>query len=198
MQEEKPPRRGGSRLLPSRYYVTLKMGVLVALPPFVVTTILPVVAPVGTSALTSVSEITVKVADFPSNVTFVVCFRPVPLMVTEVPTGPLVGLKLVMVGSKSNVFVLVNVVVPVVTVKAPVSAPAGTVAVINVVPDSTTVVAFVPPNLTTEELLKPCPRMPIFAPSLPEVDCISTNGPRPTDRLKTVPSPSVPPFCVVP
>jgi hypothetical protein len=25
-------------------------------------------------------------------------------------------------------------------------------------------VAFVPPNFTTEELLKPCPRMPVFAP----------------------------------
>jgi hypothetical protein len=45
----------------------------------VVTAIFPVAAPVGTSAVTSVSEITVKVADFPSNVTFVVCFRPVPL-----------------------------------------------------------------------------------------------------------------------
>jgi hypothetical protein len=90
-----------------------------------------------------------------------------------------------MVGSTLNVFALVNVVVPVVTVTAPVSAPAGTVAVMNVVPESTMVVAFVPPNLTTEALLKPCPRMPIFAPSLPEVGSVSTNGPRPTDRLNT-------------
>jgi hypothetical protein len=165
----------------------MKLVALVALPPLVVTAILPVATPAGTSAVTSVSEITVKVADLLSNVTFVVCFRPVPLMVTDVPTGPLVGLKLVMVGSTSNVCRLVNVVVPVVTVSAPVSATAGTVALMNVVPVSVLVVACVPPNFTTEELLKPCPMMPIFAPSLPEVGCVSTNGRRPTDRLKTVP-----------
>jgi hypothetical protein len=73
--------------------LTVELVALLALPPLVVTAILPVTAPVGTSAVTSVSLITVKVADFPSNVTFVVCFRPVPVMVTEVPTGPLVGLK---------------------------------------------------------------------------------------------------------
>jgi len=175
----------------------------VTLPPLVVTAIFPVFAPVGTSAVTSVSEITVKVADFPSNVTFVACCRPVPVMVTEVPTGPLGGAKPVMVGSTLNVFVLVNVVVPVVTVTDPVSASAGTVAVMNVVPESTMVVAFVAPNLTTEELLKPCPRMPIFVPSLPDVSCVSTNGPSPTERLKTVPQPpaqllSEPPSFVVP
>jgi hypothetical protein len=59
------------------------------------------------------------------------------------------------------------------------------------------VVAFVPPNFTTEELLKPWPRMPTFAPSLPEVDCISRNAFSPIDRLKTVPK-SDPPFVVVP
>jgi hypothetical protein len=31
------------------------------------------------------------------------------------------------------------------------------------------------------------------APTLPEVGCVSTNGPRPTDRLKTVPSLFAPP-----
>jgi hypothetical protein len=143
----------------------VKLVALVALPPFVITTILPVAAPVGTSAVTSVSFITVKVADFPSNVTLVVWSRPVPVMVTEVPTGPLDGVKLVMVGSTLKVCVLVRVVVPVVTVTDPVSAAAGTVAVINVVPVSTMVVAFAPPNLTTEELLKPWPRMPTLAPS---------------------------------
>ena len=101
-----------------------------ALPPFVVTAIFPVAAPVGTSAVTCVSEFTVKVADFPSNVTFVVCFRPVPVMVTEVPTGPPVGLNFVMVGSTLNVCELLNVIGPVVTVTFPVRAPAGTLAVI--------------------------------------------------------------------
>lgn len=93
----------------------MKLVVHVALPPLVVTAVFPVAAPVGKSAVTSVSELTVRVADFPSNVTFVVCFRPVPLMVTEVPSGPLVGVKLVMVGSTLKVCARVNVVVPVVT-----------------------------------------------------------------------------------
>jgi hypothetical protein len=38
------------------------------------------------------------VADFPLNVTLVVCFRPVPVMVTEVPTGPLGGANEMIVG----------------------------------------------------------------------------------------------------
>jgi hypothetical protein len=36
------------------------------------------------------------------------------------------------------------------------------------------------------------------APTLPEVVWVSTNGPKPTDRLKTVPSPLAPPPDVVP
>jgi hypothetical protein len=67
-------------------------------------------------------------ADFPSNVTFVVCFRPVPVIVTEGPAGPLVGVKPAMVGSTLNVCELVSVAAPVVAVTGPVSAPEGTVA----------------------------------------------------------------------
>lgn len=121
--------------------VTVKLVALVALPPSVVTVILPVSAPVGTSALTWVSFTTkVNVADFPSNVTLVVCSKPVPVMVTKVPTCPLAGVKLVMVGRTLNVFVLVKVVEPVVTVTDPVRAPGGTVAVMYVVPVSAIVV----------------------------------------------------------
>ena len=109
--------------------------------------IFPVVAPVGTVAVMRMSEFTVRLAaEVPLNAPFVACVRPVPWMLTGVPTGPLVGLKLAMVGSTLNVCALVNVVEPVVTVTAPVSAPAGTVAVMNVVPESTMVVACVPPN----------------------------------------------------
>ena len=54
----------------------------------------------------------------------------VPLMVTLVPTGPLVGEKLVMVGGLVTVKLLLLVAVPsgVVTLTGPVVAPAGTVA----------------------------------------------------------------------
>ena len=54
----------------------------------------------------------------------------VPLIVTLVPTGPLVGEKLVMVGGLVTVKLLLLVAVPsgVVTLTGPVVAPAGTVA----------------------------------------------------------------------
>ena len=183
--------------------MTVKLVVLVALPPGVVTAIFPLVAPVGTVVEICVS-VAVKEADLPLNLTFVACARPVPVMVTGVPTGPLGGENEVRVGVTLKVCELVSVVAPVVTVTDPVSAPAGTVAEMNVVPVRAMVVACVPPNLTTDELLNPWPRIPIFAPSLPEVVCNATNGPRPADRSKIVPQPlgqtlrNDPPYPVVP
>ncbi len=91
----------------------MKLVALVTLPPFVVTLIFPVVAPVGTVAVTSISETAVKLADFPLNVTFVACIRPVPLMVTSVPTGPLDGENELIVGVTRNELLLVSVVEPV-------------------------------------------------------------------------------------
>jgi hypothetical protein len=62
---------GGEKLL--MVGVTLKLLELVADPPAVVTVIFPVLAPLGTDAVTCVSEITVKaVALTPPNPTFVV------------------------------------------------------------------------------------------------------------------------------
>jgi hypothetical protein len=77
-----------------------------------------------------VAEVTVKLALTPLNVTDVVPVKFVPLMVTLVPTGPLVGAKLVIVGPLVTVKLLVLVAVPpgVVTLSGPVVAPAGTVA----------------------------------------------------------------------
>ena len=140
---------------------------LVALPPFVVTAIFPVVAPVGTVAVTCVSEITVNVAEILLKVTLLVCIRPVPVIVTKVPTGPLDGLKLFKVGVILYVDEVDKVVDPVVTVTLPVSAPEGTVARMKVVPVSTLVAAVVPPNFTTDDPPKPWPRMPTLVPSLP-------------------------------
>ncbi len=59
------------------------------------------------------------------------------------------------VGSTLNGSELVNVVEPVVTVTDPENSPAGTVAVMKVVPVDATVEAGVPPNSTTDEPLKP-------------------------------------------
>ena len=174
--------------------MTVKFVELVADPPLVVITIFPVTAPVGTFAVTLVSEFTVTVVALtPPNVTSVVCVSSVPVSTTGVPTGPLVGLKLEKVGVTLKVWGLVSVVAPVVTVvtvTAAVNAPAGTVALMKVVPLRTMIVAYTPPNFTTDELLKPWPRMPIFAPSLPEVDTKLANGAAPMFRLKNTPQPS--------
>ena len=73
---------------------------------------------------------TVKLALTLLNPTAVVPVKFVPLMVTLVPTAPLAGVKLVIVGGLITVKVPALVAVPpgVVTLIVPVVAPAGTVA----------------------------------------------------------------------
>ena len=154
----------------------MKVPELMALPPLVTNAILPVVAPVGTVAVICVSEFTVNVADVPLNVTLVAWVRPVPVIMTDVPTGPLGGEKVLIVGFTLNVALLVSVVAPVATVTVPVSAPAGTVAKMKVLPVSCAFVTGVPPNLTTDDLLKPCPRMPICVLSAPVAGSSDTKG----------------------
>src|SRR5207245_1179370 len=94
----------------------------------------PVLAPAGTVAWIAVSEVTVKVALTPLKATAVAPVKFVPLIVTLVPTGPLVGVKLAIVGGLTTVNELALVAVPpgVVTLSGPVVAPAGTVAWIAV------------------------------------------------------------------
>lgn len=62
----------------------------------------PSVAPVGTVVVISVSETTVNVARVPSKTTRLAPVKPVPFTVTVVPTGPLLGLKSVIVGIAAN------------------------------------------------------------------------------------------------
>jgi len=80
--------------------VTVKLLALEAVPPGVVTMIFPVMAPVGTTAVIWVAELTVKfVAEVFLNVTSVAPVRFVPVMTTDVPTGPLIGTNEVIVGA---------------------------------------------------------------------------------------------------
>ena len=77
---------------------------VLASPPTVTTT-LPVVAPVGTGATMLVADQLVGVAAIPLNVTVLlpcVAPNPVPVIVTAVATGPLVGDKPVMTGVTST------------------------------------------------------------------------------------------------
>ncbi len=81
----------------------MKAVALAAVPPGVAIDIFPVTAPVGTVAVTWVFEFTVKlVAATVPNFTAVACERLIPVITTEVPTGPDVGLKLLMVGAILN------------------------------------------------------------------------------------------------
>jgi hypothetical protein len=74
-------------------------GALVAVRPHEVTTIGPVVAPLGTVTNMLESAATVKdVAWMPLTVTMVVPVKALPDMVTTVPTGPLLGAIAVIVG----------------------------------------------------------------------------------------------------
>src|SRR5207245_3741441 len=79
--------------------MTVKELALVAVPPAVVTLMIPVVAPLGTVAVICVSEFTVKVAVVPLKLTAVAPVKAVPLIVTLAPTPPLLGEKLLIVGA---------------------------------------------------------------------------------------------------
>ena len=72
-----------------------------------VTTTLPVVAPVGTVAMIEVAlQLPIVVAVVPLNFTVLVpCVEPkfVPVIVTDAPTAPVVGDRLVMLGVGSTV-----------------------------------------------------------------------------------------------
>jgi len=77
-----------------------------------------------------VAEVTEKAAPTPLNATAVAPVKFVPAIVTLVPSGPLAGLKLVIVGAFRTVKEAELAVVPpaVVTLMGPDVAPAGTVA----------------------------------------------------------------------
>ena len=85
--------------LPPPPPVTVKFDELWPVPFGVVTEMRPVVAPLGTVALMLVLEFTVYVVAFVVlNATAVAPVKPVPVMETFVPTGPLVGANDVTVG----------------------------------------------------------------------------------------------------
>jgi hypothetical protein len=154
--------------------VTVKFVELVAVPLGVVTEMGPVVAPEGTVALIRVAFCTVKVdAETPLKRTAVAPVKFVPLIWTEVPTGPLVGLNDVIVGAPVAVTVkfveLVAVPLGVVTEIGPVVAPEGTVAVIRVAFCTAKVVAETPLKRTAVAPVKFVPLIWTEVPTGPLV-----------------------------
>jgi hypothetical protein len=134
--------------------VTVKFVALVAVPPGAVTVIFPVVAPVGTFVSIRVPWVfTVNgTALTPLNRTAVAPANPLPLIRTEVPTGPLFGENEEIVGAAAVVvtvkFVaLIAVPLAVFTVIGPVVAPVGTLATICVAVFDV-IVAITPLNFT--------------------------------------------------
>jgi hypothetical protein len=98
--------------------------------PPTVTTTFPVVAPVGTGTVTLVALQAVGVATVPLNATVLVpCVAPkfAPVIVTAVPTGPDVGLSVVIDGGTvTGEGDAVTGEPPTVTTTLPVVAPVGT------------------------------------------------------------------------
>ncbi len=162
--------------------VTVNVTPLLATPPTVTTT-LPVVAPFGTATTILVALQLVGAPAVPSNFTVLVpCVAPkfVPVIVTDVPTGPDVALKFVMLGAG---VVTVNVTPllatpPTVTTTLPVVAPLGT--------DTTMLVALqlvgVPATPLNVTVLVPC-AAPKFVP------VIVTDVPTGPDVTLRVPMP---------
>jgi hypothetical protein len=112
----------------------------------------------------------------------------VPLVGTTVPAGPLSGEKLAIDGNTRNFTLLFSVLPDAVTVTNPVVAPSGTLAQMRVF-ETTVNAAAVPLNMTQLTSARSVPRILTGVPTLPEVGSVSTNGPSPTARLKTVPAP---------
>lgn len=151
---------------------TVKLAVLVAEPPGVVTLTLPVVASAGIATVMVVAVEAVGTIGLPLNFTSVAPLRLVPISVTTAPGTPTAGEKLVRVGGPLVVVVTVKVAVLVavphtpVTLTVPVVAPVGTVAVM-LVAEPTVNVALVPLKFTAVAPVKPVPVIVTLVPTAP-------------------------------
>lgn len=129
---------------------TSKLDTVVIDIPFTVTVIGPEVAAAGTLvAILVVVDVDTE-ANLPLNETEGVVLKFVPVIVTNVPTAPVFGLKSVKVGEAKTVkLVALEIVTPLTVIEIfPVVAPAGTLAVMLFVVEAVTV-AVVLLNFTT-------------------------------------------------
>ena len=153
---------------------TVKLDPLLGTPP-TVTTMFPVVAPLGTVVPMLVALQLVTVAIVPLNFTVLEPWldpKFAPVIVTDAPTAPVVGERLVMVGPDTTVKLDPLLFTPLAnTTTIPVVAPLGTVVAMLVALQLVTVAA-VPLNLTVlEPWLDPkfVPVMVTDAPTAPVV-----------------------------
>src|SRR3972149_5735547 len=151
--------------------ITVKLSELVPVPPGASTEICPELAPAGTVALICVFETTVNApASVGPNLTAVAPSKPVPSIVTSVPTGPEVGEKPLIEGGGMTVKLPELVAVPpgVMTDICPELAPAGTVALICSSEMTVSPVRFVPFSVTAVAHVRPVPPIVTSVPTGPE------------------------------
>jgi len=150
---------------------TVKLLAEVAVPFGVVTTILPVVAPLATTAVICVALSTVKLAaTLPLNFTAVAPVKFVPVIVTEAPAKPLAGLKLEIVGAFVIVKLVADEAAPpgVPTRIFPVLVLLATVAVIWVALSTEKLAAGLPLNVNAVAPVKFVPVMTTAVPATPD------------------------------
>jgi hypothetical protein len=155
-----------------RAAVTVKLLAEFAIPSGVVTEIRPVVVPLATVAVILVTLLTVKLeAAVPLKATAVAPVKLVPVITTDVPTGPLAGAKLLIAGGPSTVNMPADAAVPpgVVTVTAPVVVLLATVAVIWVALFTVKLAAAFPPKATAVAPFRFTPVTVTTVPANPEV-----------------------------
>lgn len=149
--------------------MTVKFVALVPVPPGVVTETVPVVAPVGTVAVIEVygDAEAENVALTPLNVIEVARPKPEPLIVTEVPTGPDVVPRLVILGTILKFDALFAVPPAVVTEINPDVAAVGIAAVICVGESTVNDAMFTPLTLTAVTPKNPDPVIITDEPTIP-------------------------------
>lgn len=181
--------------------LTVKFVVLVAVPPGVVTVILPVVAPVGTVAVICVGELTVKVvAATPLNFTDVAPVKFVPVITTDVPTAPLVGVNELIVGTAFTVKLIALEPQPVAfrTRIGPLVAPAGTTTLRLVAVGVPVGTVWAVPNRTAVTPLRFVPVSVTVVPIVPELgDTLVIVGQFAADPPMVKLGPATPPGVVV-
>ena len=143
---------GGERLVMLGAVTTVN-DTLLLFTPLAFTTTFPVVAPVGTVTTIDVAlQLVIVVAAVVLNFTVLVPWvepKFVPVIVTDAPTAPVVGERLVMLGAATTVKdTPLLALLPTVTTTFPVVAPVGTVATMDVALQLPIVVAVVPLNFT--------------------------------------------------
>jgi hypothetical protein len=153
---------------------TVKLVVLVAVPPALVTVIGPVVAAVGTVAVRVWGDVTVAVVVCPLNLTVVLDVKCVPLIVTTVPVVPAVGVNEVIVGATLVTVKFVPLVTEppdAVTLIGPVVAAVGTIAVSDVVEFTVTVVG----TLLKKTATDPVKFVPVIVTDVPVGPLVGVN-----------------------